>query len=172
MIGSGECLDHRVGRDLSAFAELRFQSRFLARGLDRREACERTEAAHLEHDPVLLLGFLNHTHVAAHRDRLQDWALPQLVQMLAPPSEAQSGSLSAVVGEPHPHPQLRCWDAPPQSTSLLLLFFSEMFQSPDFSVSSQIRGVSCESRCSGPVSSVIQSSSIALLTLQTLNDLS
>lgn len=33
-----------------------------------KEKRERRLSAHLEHDPVLFLGLLNHTHVAPHCD--------------------------------------------------------------------------------------------------------
>lgn len=87
---------------------------------------------HLEHDPVLFFGFLNHTHVAAHCDGLWDCADPQLVQMFAPPSETQSESLSVVVGQPHPHPQACLWTLPVRATLLRLLLFGWTQRSSGF----------------------------------------
>lgn len=39
-------------------------------------------STHLEHDPVLFLRLLNHTHVAPHFNRLLDGAGPRLPQMV------------------------------------------------------------------------------------------
>lgn len=79
---------------------------FLDTERDRRGRLgERRKTTHLEHDPVLLLRFVNHTHVAPHRDFWHVAGRCRCRWTLLTPALCLLRSLFLLVGEPHPHSQ-------------------------------------------------------------------
>lgn len=133
MIRSHACSDQRVGRHLSTFAESQLQKPFWAREL----VCERGGRAHLEHDPVLLLGFLNHTHVAAHRDRLQCVQIHSWCRCSLLPPRLRQGLCLWQWGSPTLLHSSECGRSPSEELSPSAL--------PQLTVT-----VCCESSCSVP----------------------